>query len=66
MDEAGSETFTEKSQAFLKFMKDYELANGSISDGHGNKVTAKRNKYGFYTMSVTSRIHDKECEEDNE
>lgn len=65
MDEAGFKTFSDKSQTFLKFMKDSELVNGSISDGLGNKVVIKRDKYGFYTMNVTSRIQTKEGD-DNE
>ena len=62
MSEAGSETFLETSHTLLELMKEHNLVNGSIADGLGNKVSIKRNKYGFYTMNVTSRMDGDEGE----
>jgi hypothetical protein len=39
---------------FIQFMNKHELAEGSISDGVGNKALVKRDKHGFYKIRLVS------------
>jgi hypothetical protein len=46
-------------EEFIKFLGDNKLPKGTIFDGCGNKATVKKDKHGFYKITVTQETTDR-------
>jgi hypothetical protein len=44
---------------FIKFLDKHELATGTVTDGCGSKAVVKKNKHGFYKITVTTETTDR-------
>lgn len=38
---------------FVPFMKKYQLSQGTISNGFGARAVVRRDKHGFYSVTIT-------------